>query len=704
MKKQTKTLLLSTTLMLGTYLSEAQMQYPQTKKVEHTDEYHGVKVQDPYRWLEDDRSAETAEWVKAENKVTFDYLEKIPYRTMLKERIEKVFNYPKYSAPSRKNEWFYFSKNDGLQNQSVLYRQKGLDGTPEIVLDPNKLSTDGTTRLGAFSVSKDGKYAVYYLSKGGSDWQEAYIMDLATKQNLPDHIEWIKVSGAAWQGNGFYYSRYPKPEGSALAAKNENHQVFYHKVGTSQEQDEMVYENKENPQRFNGVRVSDDEKFAYLNISDRGKGKEGNALFFRKLGQKEFTPIVAEVGDFSYGIVDNIGDKFLVETNANAKNSKVELYDPANKSWKNVIPEKPEPLQGAGTAGGKIFTTYLKDVTTRVYVYDLTGKLENEVKLPGLGTAGGFGGEADDKFVFYTFTSFTFPPTIYRYDIATKQTSVFRKPEVQFNPDAFETKQIFYTSKDGTKVPMFITHKKGVQLNGKNPTLLYAYGGFNISSQPGFSATLIPFLEQGGVYALANIRGGAEYGEKWHEAGMKLKKQNVYDDFIAAGEYLITQKYCTKDYLAIRGGSNGGLLVGAVINQRPDLCKVAIPQVGVMDMLRYHKFTIGWNWSPEYGNSDDATDFKNLYGYSPLHNIKEGVEYPATMITTADHDDRVVPAHSFKYVATLQERAGKSKNPLLIRIDVNSGHGSSNTKKNIELTADLYAFIFANMGVEVKGM
>ena len=704
MKNPTKTLFLSTTLMLGTYLSEAQMQYPQTRKSDHTDEYYGVKVADPYHWLEDDRSAETAEWVKAENKVTFDYLEKIPYRTMLKERIEKVFNYPKYSAPSRKNEWFYFSKNDGLQNQSVLYRQNGLAGSPEIVIDPNKLSTDGTTRLGTFAVSKDGKYAVYYLSKGGSDWQEGYIMDLATKQNLPDHLEWIKVSGASWQGNGFYYSRYPKPEGSALAAKNENHQVFYHKVGTSQDQDELVYENKENPQRFNSVYVSEDEKFSYLNISDRGKGKEGNALYFKKLGQKEFTPIIPEADKFSYRIVDNIGDKFLIETNEKAQNSKVELYDPANKSWKNVIPEKPEPLEGVGTAGGKMFATYLKDVTTRVYVYDLTGKLENEVKMPGLGTAGGFGGEADDKFVFYTFTSFTFPPTIYRYDIATKQTSVFRKPEVQFNPDAFETKQIFYTSKDGTKVPMFITHKKGVELNGKNPTLLYAYGGFNISSQPGFSATLIPFLEQGGVYALANIRGGAEYGEKWHEAGMKLKKQNVYDDFIAAGEYLITQKYCTKDYLALRGGSNGGLLVGAVINQRPDLCKVAIPQVGVMDMLRYHKFTIGWNWSPEYGNSDDATDFKNLYGYSPLHNIKEGVEYPATLITTADHDDRVVPAHSFKYAATLQEKAGKSKNPLLIRIDVNSGHGSSNTKKNIELTADIYAFIFANMGVVVKGM
>ena len=704
MKTLHKNLLLGTSLLFGIHVSNAQMQYPQTKKVEHTDEYHGVKVQDPYRWLEDDRSAETAEWVKAENKVTFDYLDKIPYRTMLKERIEKVFNYPKYSAPSRKNEWFYFSKNDGLQNQSVLYRQKGLEGTPEVVLDPNKLSADGTTRLGAFAISKDGKYAVYYLSKGGSDWQEGYVMDLSTKQNLPDHLEWIKVSGASWQGNGFYYSRYPKPEGSALAAKNENHQVFYHKVGTAQDQDELVYENKENPQRFNSVYVSEDETFSYLNISDRGKGKEGNALYFKKMGQKDFTPIIPEAGDFQYSIVDNIGDKFLIETNEKAQNSKVELYDPATKSWKNVIPEKPEPLQGVGTAGGKMFATYLKDVTTRIYVYDFAGKLENEVKLPGLGTAGGFGGEADDKFVFYTFTSFTFPPTIYRYDIATKQTSIFRKPEVQFNPDAFETKQIFYTSKDGTKIPMFITHKKGVEMNGKNPTLLYAYGGFNVSSQPGFSATLIPFLEQGGVYALANIRGGAEYGEKWHEAGMKLKKQNVYDDFIAAGEYMINQKYCTKDYLAIRGGSNGGLLVGAVINQRPDLCKVAIPQVGVMDMLRYHKFTIGWNWSPEYGNSDDAKDFKNLYGYSPLHNIKEGVEYPATMITTADHDDRVVPAHSFKYAATLQEKAGKSKNPLLIRIDVNSGHGASNTKKNIELTADLYAFIFTNMGVVVKGM
>lgn len=697
-----KSLSLVSALVLAPMLSMAQWKYPETAKVNQVDNYHGTQVADPYRWLEDDRSAETAQWVKAQNTLTFDYLEKIPYRNALKKRIEEVFNYTKLSAPSRKGEWFYFYKNNGLQNQSVLYRQKGLNGAPEVVLDPNQLSPDGTTRLQSFVISKDGKYAAYTLSKGGSDWQDGYVMDLTTKTNLSEKIEWIKVSTISWQGNGFYYSRYPKPEGSALAAKNENHQVWFHRVGTSQSDDQLVYQDLKNLQRFHYLQVTEDEKFAILIVSDRGKGKEGNALFYKKAGQESFQPIVAEVDKFSYSVIDNIGDEFLIETNENAQNSKILRFDPANKSWKVVIPEKAEPLQGARTAGGKLFLSYLKDVTTRVYVHAMDGKLENEVKLPGLGTCSGFGGNADDKFVFYTFTSFTFPPTIYRYDIATKKSTVFTKPELSFDPSAFETKQIFYTSKDGTKVPMFITYKKGLQLNSQNPTLLYAYGGFNVSSLPAFSATLIPFLEQGGVYALANIRGGAEYGEKWHEAGMKLKKQNVFDDFIAAGEYLIAQKYCDNQHLALRGGSNGGLLVGAVINQRPDLCKVAFPQVGVMDMLRYHKFTIGWNWSPEYGNSDDATDFKNLYQYSPLHNIKS-VAYPATMVTTADHDDRVVPAHSFKYTAELQAKAGSvSSNPLLIRVDVNSGHGASNTAKSIEQTADIYAFLFYNMGFVPK--
>lgn len=685
----------------GTTAALAQpLTYPTARKIDHKDTYGSTTVSDPYRWLEDDRSAETGEWVKAQNKVTFGYLEQIPYRKQLQDRLEKIYNYPKYSAPSRKGDWFYFSKNDGLQNQSVLYRQKGLDGTPEMVLDPNKLSTDGTTRLSAFSISKDGSYAVVGTSKGGSDWNEYQIMDLKTKQYLPEKLEWVKVSGASWQGNGFYYSRYPKPEGSALAAKNENHQVFFHALNTPQSQDRLVFEDAKNPQRFHTVRTSDDERFAVLTVSDRGKGKDGNAMYYidAKSSQKTFTPVVAEITDFRYNFIDNEGDAFLIETNADAPNGKVMRYDLATKKMTVVLPEKPEPLTDAGTAGGKLFATYSKDVTSRVEVYSLGGKLENDIKLPAVGTVGGFGGERDDKFVFFTFTSFTFPPTIYRYDIASRKSSVFREPEVDFKPTDYETKQVFYPSKDGTKIPMFITYKKGIRLDGTNPTLLYGYGGFNISLPPAFSPLRIGFLEQGGIYAQANLRGGSEYGEKWHEQGMKLKKQNVFDDFIAAAEFLIKEKYTSSAKLAINGGSNGGLLVGAVMNQRPELFKVAVPQVGVMDMLRFHKFTIGWNWIADYGSSDNAEEFKALYAYSPLHNIKPGVNYPATMITTADHDDRVVPAHSFKYAATLQE-AYKGPNPMLIRIDTNSGHGASNTKKAIEATADIYAFIFWNMGI-----
>ena len=695
--------ILLSVLLLSTSVAFSQLQYPSTKKVEHVDEYHGVKIPDPYRWLEDDNSQETKAWVQEQNKITFDYLSKIPYRDQMKKRIQEVYNYPKYSAPFRSNEYYYFYKNDGLQNQSVLYRQKGLEGAPELILDPNKLSKEGTTRLTTFTPSKDGRYAAWGISKGGSDWQTYFVRDMTTGKDLSDTINWVKVSGVSWQGNGFYYSRYPAPEkGKELSSKNENHQVWYHTAGTSQDQDQLVYEDKNSPQRFHGVYTSEDERFAFLNISDRGKGFDGNALYYRdnQSGDKTFKPIIAEPGQFRYGIVETVGNKFLIQTNDGAPNNRIILYDPANpgrENWKEVIAEKPEPLRGAGTAGGRLFAIYLKDVTSRIYEHDLDGKLIREVKLPGLGTAGGFGGYRDDKFVFYTFNSFTIPPTIYKYDIATGKSTVFRDPEVTFNPEDYETKQVFYPSKDGTKIPMFIVHRKGLKLDGTNPTLLYAYGGFNISSLPGFSATLIPWIEQGGIYALANLRGGAEYGEKWHEAGMRFKKQNVFDDFIAAAEYLIKQKYTSKNRLAIRGGSNGGLLVGAVMNQRPDLFKVAIPQVGVMDMLRFHKFTIGWNWIAEYGSSDSALDFKNLYAYSPLHNLKKGVAYPATLITTADHDDRVVPAHSFKYAAALQA-AHKGQNPVLIRIDTNSGHGASNTAKAIEQIADIYCFSFFNMG------
>lgn len=688
----------------------AQLQYPVTKKVDTVDTYFGNKVADPYRWLEDDKSAATKEWVTAQNVVTQNYLATIPYRKNFQQAIEKVFNYPKYSAPFRKGEWFYFYKNDGLQNQSVLYRQKGLTGRVEEVFDPNKLSPDGTTRLQLFALSKDGKYAVMGLSKGGSDWQTYYVRDMKTGKDLSDELKWVKISGAAWKGDGFYYSRYPSPEKGAsdLSAKNENHQVYYHKVRTLQTEDVLVYENKENPQRFNTASTSEDERFLYLNISDRGKGLDGNAIYFKDLNvtnDTSFKPIVRDISNDIYSVIDNTASQFLLQTNAGAPNSKViavNINNPDISKAIVIIPEKTEPLQSVNTGGGKLFVDYLKDVSTQTYVYNLAGKLLTEVKYPGLGNGGGLGGFKDDKFVFYVFTSFTVPPTIYKYDIATGSSTVFRKPEVSFNPADYETKQVFYTSKDGTKIPMFIINKKGIKPDGNNVTLLYGYGGFNVNLEPGFSATLLPFLNAGGIYAQANLRGGGEYGEKWHQAGMLLNKQNVFDDFIAAGEYLIAQKYTSKEKLSIRGGSNGGLLVGAVINQRPDLFKVAIAQVGVMDMLRFHKFTIGWNWIADYGSSEkDLTNFKNLYAFSPLHNIKEGLMYPSVLVTTADHDDRVVPAHSFKYIATLQEKY-KGSNPVLIRIDTNSGHGASNTKKNIEALADIYSFIFYNMGVAPK--
>ena len=693
-------------LLAAPYCLIAQLQYPVTKKGDVVENYHGTQVADPYRWLEDDNSAETKAWVADENKVTFGFLNKIYYRDQWLKRLEEINNYPKYTTPSRTREYYYYYKNDGLQNQSLLFRQKGLDGQSEVVIDPNKFSNDNTTSLATFSLSKDGHYAVVGKSKGGSDWHTFYVMDMTTLKYIGDSVLWVKVSGASWKGNGFYYSRYPTPEqGKELSTKNENHMVYYHTVGTSQDKDVLQYEDKVNLQRFHGVFTSEDERYVFLNISDRGKGKDGNALWYfdSKSSDRSFKPIIKEVGNNNYGFVEEVNGKFLISTNDGAKNNRLVLIDPQNPGpakWKTIIAEKPEVASSISSAGHKLFVSYLKDVATHVYVYDLNGKLEKEVQMPALGTAGGFGGERDDKFVFYTFTSFTFPPTIFQYDIASGESKLFRRPDVKFSPDNFKTEQVFFTSKDGTKVPMFIVYKKGMAMDGNNPTILTGYGGFNISSNPSFSAARVTWLEQGGVFVLCNMRGGSEYGEKWHGAGMRFNKQNVFDDFIGAAEWLIKNKYTSSKYLCVQGGSNGGLLIGTVINQRPELFKVAVAQAGVMDMLRYQKFTIGWNWIAEYGSSDSAADFKNLYAYSPIHNISE-LKYPATMVTTADHDDRVVPAHSFKYAATLQEK-GKGENPLLIRIETNSGHGASNLKKGLEISADIYSFIFYNMGLTPK--
>ena len=677
--------------------------YPVTAKGAQVDDYFGTKVADPYRWLEDDKSAETGKWVEAQNAVTFGYLQKIPYRDKIKKRLTDIFNYPRYSSPFRVGEYYLFSKNDGLQNQAVIYIQKGLEGPPEVLIDPNQLSPDGTIRIGLIGFSGDKKYAAISRSESGSDWSEIRVLELAAKKELPDRIQWNKFSGAAWKGNGFYSSGYDKPApGTELTAKNEFQKVFYHKLGDPQDKDALVYEDKKNPLLYFGLGVSEDERFAFLSVS---KGTSGTELYYKDLAKPAmaFAPLIQGF-DFDSAAIDNVGDKFLVYTNVDAPNFKVVLIDPkkpAKENWTTVIPEKPEVLSSANTAGGRLFASYLKDANTKVYQHDLDGKLDREIGLPALGTASGFGGWKDDKVLFYTFTSFTFPPTIYKYDIAAGASEVFRKAEVKFNPEDYEVKQVFFESKDKTKVPMFIVHKKGLALDGGNPCFLTSYGGFNISLQPAFSPASIVLLENGCVYAEPNLRGGGEYGETWHKAGMLDKKQNVFDDFIAAAEYLIREKYTSSDKLAISGGSNGGLLVGAAMTQRPDLFKVVLPAVGVMDMLRYHKFTVGWGWAVEYGASDDSKYFKTLYAYSPLHNLKDGVAYPATLVTTADHDDRVVPAHSFKFIATLQEKH-KGENPVLIRIETRSGHGSSNITKAIEEISDSFSFFFFNTGLKPK--
>jgi prolyl oligopeptidase len=685
--------------------AQSGLEYPTTRMVEHVDTYHGTTVPDPYRWLEDDMSAETAQWVEAQNRVTFSYLERIPFRAQLKTRLERLYDYPRYAGPSTRRDLVFFYRNDGLQNQNVLYVQKGLEGKPELLLDPNTWSSDGTVRLMSFTPSRDAKHAVYGISKSGSDWLEYNVLDLATRKPLADRIEWAKVSNVAWRGSGFYYSRYPAPPpGKELSSSNDNHQVFYHRLGTPQSTDELVFEDLKNPQRFHLIETTEDERFEILDVSDRGTGKQGNAVFVRDLSRpsRNFVPLIPAISDDSFFVLDNIGGELLVYTDKDAPNGRVlrvDPDDPAEPNWKTVLPQGRDPLERVTTAGGKLFATYMKDVTTRVSVFGLNGTLENEVTMPGLGTATVFGAERDARSMFYTFTSFTVPTSIYRYDIAARKSVVFRASEVPgFDASQYETRQVFFNSKDGTRVPMFLVHRKGVVLDAGNPTLMYGYGGFNVSTVPGFNALRLALLEQGFVYASVNMRGGSEYGETWHDAGTKTKKQNVFDDFIAAAEWLIANKYTTPAKLAMMGGSNGGLLVGAVMNQRPELFRVAIPQVGVMDMLRFHKFTIGWNWIADYGSSENAEEFKALYAYSPLHNIRAGVKYPSTLITTADHDDRVVPAHSFKYAATLQTKASRD-NPALIRIETKSGHGASSTAKLIETTADVDAFLMQNLGV-----
>lgn len=675
------------------------LEYPLTKKVDHIDDYFGVKVEDPYRWMEDDKSEEVKEWVKRENEVTFSYLDKISFREKIRSRLNEIWNYPKYSAPFKVGEYYLFYKNDGMQNQSVLYIQKGINGTPEVFLDPNTFSSDGTSSISITSSSKDGKYFVYGVSKAGSDWNEFFVMEVATKTKLKDHLKWIKFSGASWYGDGFYYNRYDEPEtGKELSAKNENRKVYFHKVGTDQSEDVLIYEDKDHPEYSVSIYTSKDQRFLFMSKGKRGS--KGNELYYKDLskGDKEFKAISTGFED-SYSIINNIDDLIYINTNKDAPKNKVIKYDTKSNKFTEVISEKNEVLSGVSIAQGKFLVQYMKDASDRIYTYDLNGKLIEEIPLPTFGTVSGFGASIEDKELYFSFTSFLYPSVIMKYDIVNNKVSMFRDSEIKFNAEEYETKQIFYPSKDGTKIPMYIVHKKGIKLDGNNPTLLYGYGGFNVSLKPTFSTANIILLENGGVYALANIRGGGEYGKEWHQAGTKLSKQNVFDDFIAAGEYLINNGYTSSKYLAVEGGSNGGLLVGAVINQRPELFRVAFPAVGVMDMLRYQKFTIGWAWVTDYGSSDDETQFNYLLGYSPYHNLKSGLNYPATMVTTSDHDDRVVPAHSFKYAARLQE-VYKGDNPVLIRVEVNAGHGAGRpTKMIIDAITDKWSFMFYNMGL-----
>lgn len=679
--------------------------YPQTKKVDTVDTYFSEEVKDPYRWLEDDRSAETAEWVKTENEVTFDYLNKIPFREELKERLSDLWNYEKVGPPFKEGDYTYFYKNDGLQNQYVLYRYKtGEDpSTAEVFLDPNTFKEDGTISLGETSFSKDGSKLAYSISEGGSDWRKVLVMNTETKELVGDTLKDIKFSGLSWKGeDGFYYSSYDKPKGSELSAKTDQHKVYYHKMGTPQSEDKVIFgATPEEKHRYINASVTEDNNYLIIRAST---STSGNKLFIKDLTKPgaAFVTILDDT-DSDTSILENVGSKLYIVTNRNAPNRKIVTVDannPTPDNWVDFIPET-ENVLSPSTGGGNIFANYMVDAVSKVLQYDYDGKLIREVKLPGVGSAGGFGTKKEEKELYYSFTNYVTPGSIYKYDIASGNSELFIKPEIDFNPENFESHQVFYNSKDGTKIPMIITHKKGLKMDGKNPTILYGYGGFNISLTPSFSIANAVWMEQGGIYAVPNLRGGGEYGKKWHDAGTKMKKQNVFDDFIAAAEYLIENNYTSSDYLAVRGGSNGGLLVGAIMTQRPELMKVALPAVGVLDMLRYHTFTAGAGWAYDYGTAEDSKEmFEYLKGYSPLHNVKKGVEYPATLITTGDHDDRVVPAHSFKFAAELQSKQTGS-NPVLIRIETDAGHGAGTpVSKTIEQYADIFGFTLFNMGYE----
>ncbi|MBI9066107.1 MAG: S9 family peptidase [Salinivirgaceae bacterium] len=690
--------------MVACQQKTTKLNYPMTKKVDTVDVYFGKEVPDPYRWLEDDNSEETKEWVIAQNEVTNGYLAKIPYRENVEERLTKLWDYPKISAPFKKGGHYFVFKNNGLQNQSVAYIKETLESEEEVILDPNKLSEDGTVALTNFSPSEDGKYLGYGISRGGSDWNEFFVMDIKTKKLLDDHIVWTKFSGISWLNDGFFYSRYPEPkEGDALKGVNENSKVYYHKIGSDQSADQLIYEDPKNPQWGFGAGVTEDQKYLVISVSE---STSGNAFYIKGVNKGDKVMKIVEDFESDFSVLEHIDGKLLVMTNYQAPKYKIIAIDLNNidrENWVDFIPEKEGVLQTADIVGGKIIVEYLKDAHSQVEVYNMKGAYEYDVDLPVLGSVGGFGGKKEDAFTFYTITSFTTPATVYKYSIAENKSELYQETDVDFDANEYETKQVFYTSKDGTKVPMFIVHKKGIELNGKNPVLLYGYGGFNISLTPSFSVGRLIWLEQGGVYAMMNLRGGGEYGEEWHKAGTKMQKQNVFDDCIAAAEYLIDEKYSSKGKIALMGGSNGGLLVGAVVNQRPDLFGAAFPAVGVMDMLRYHKFTIGRYWATDYGTSEDSKEmFEYLYKYSPVHSVKENVEYPAIMVTTADHDDRVVPAHSFKYIATMQEKYMGS-NPVVIRIESKAGHGAGKpTAKIIEEYSDIYSFMFYNLGVRPK--
>lgn len=673
--------------------------YPETHKADNVDTYFGTEIKDPYRWLEDDRSPETAAWVKAQNELTFGYLEKIPFRNQIKNRLEELWNYEKIGAPFIEGDYTFYYKNNGLQNQSVLYR-KDKEGNEEVFLDPNTFSSDATTSLTDVAFSKDSKTVAYAISEGGSDWRKVILMDVATKEIKEDTLVDIKFSGLSWKGNeGFYYSSYDKPEGSELSAKTDQHKLYYHKLGTAQKDDKVVF-GHDQKRRYVGGSVTEDDKYLVITAAN---STYGNELYIKDLSQPN-SPVVNVVDNFDnqYYVIESNANKLYVVTDKGAPNKKVVIMDAKNPKspWMDFIAET-ENVLSPSIGGGYFFAHYMKDAISQVKQYDYSGKLVREIELPGVGTVGGFVGKKDDKTLYYTFTNYITAGTIYAYEPKEGVTSVYEKSKAQFNSENYESKQVFYTSKDGTKVPMIISYKKGLKLDGKNPTILYGYGGFNISLTPAFSIANAVWLENGGVYAVPNLRGGGEYGKKWHVAGTQLQKQNVFDDFIAAGEFLIKEGYTSADYLAIKGGSNGGLLVGACMTQRPELFKVALPAVGVLDMLRYHTFTAGAGWAYDYGTSEQSLEmFDYLLKYSPVHNVKQGVEYPATLVTTADHDDRVVPAHSFKFISELQDKQSGT-NPVLIRVEVNAGHGAGKPlSKTIEENADLQAFTLYNMGVK----